>query len=1049
MSDELKILTTEKRDYVAIQVPEKAIVVDEISTPIVIESPRTEVITTNDDIIVVERVPEVSIVVVGTQGPAGADGEDGDDGAPGAQGDPGPGVAAGGTAGQLLAKVDGTDYNTEWIDPDTVGVTDHGLLSGLADDDHPQYHTDARALAWLGTRSTSDLPEGTNLYFTNERVDDRVDTLIQDGTGITWAYDDVANTLTPTISLSPFSTTNLAEGSNLYYTDERVDDRVAALLVEGAGIDLAYVDGSGTLTITADLSELSTTTLPEGTNLYFTDERAQDAVGGILVDGSTVNFTYNDGAPSITAEVIQSALDHGSISGLSDNDHPQYLLVADIDDTPVNGETAQPISSNWAFDHVAAADPHTQYLLESAYTAADVLAKLLTVDGSGSGLDADLFDGLNSDRFIYGDNSTGATRISDSTNITKSGFYYVTSAGGPAGIPTSDHAVIHTSFDGDTTYAHQIAFDYVADSGGPWVRWKEASVWSTWRKLWHEANDGSGSGLDADLLDGKNTGTSGNTIPLLDGVNTWSGVQTYTATPEFGNGLNARKSTSGEFYALTLANNSGANGSSCVIDMDATGAGQDVRSAQIAVVNDSGSTGYYFVIRTGAGEPGVDRLKIFDTGEVTISGSTVWHAGNDGSGSGLDADSVDGIDSTRIVYGDNSTASTSIADANNIVKSGFYYVTTSNTPAGTGDVAIINETPSPDSTYGHQIALDFSADAGPWVRWKTAGSFSSWRKIWHEGNDGSGSGLDADLLDGKNIGTSGNTIPLLDGNNTYSGTATFTNVVATNAGISNSHTSNGVTSTLSDQTANPFSGWGTHASFNNNVYAASANRAASTAYSFFLATSDVDGTPDTEFNLQGNGTALADGSFTGSGADYQEYFESTDGDALPVGAVVVLDGGKVRVFRDGDPVEAIMGVVRPKEDNKNSAVVGNAAWNHWTDKYLTDDYGRYLHEEYEVYEWEEEGRIHSYASYKLPAGLVIPKNAKVTTQTRRKLNPAWSDSACSKQNPIGSYTPRHDRDEWNLIGLLGQVQIEHGQPVNPRWIKMKTISATVDLWFIR
>jgi len=32
----------------------------------------------------------------------------------------------------------------------------------------------------------------------------------------------------------------------------------------------------------------------------------------------------------------------------------------------------------------------------ASYTAADVLAKLITVDGAGSGLDADLLDGLNS-----------------------------------------------------------------------------------------------------------------------------------------------------------------------------------------------------------------------------------------------------------------------------------------------------------------------------------------------------------------------------------------------------------------------------------------------------------------------------------------------------------------------------------------------------------------------------------------------------------------------------------------------------------------------------
>lgn len=37
------------------------------------------------------------------------------------------------------------------------GVSDHGALTGLGDDDHPQYHNDARALAWLGGRSIADL----------------------------------------------------------------------------------------------------------------------------------------------------------------------------------------------------------------------------------------------------------------------------------------------------------------------------------------------------------------------------------------------------------------------------------------------------------------------------------------------------------------------------------------------------------------------------------------------------------------------------------------------------------------------------------------------------------------------------------------------------------------------------------------------------------------------------------------------------------------------------------------------------------------------------
>jgi microcystin-dependent protein len=53
----------------------------------------------------------------GPQGPAGADSTvPGPQGDPGEQGDPGPGIAAGGTEGQVLLKVDGTDYNTTWAD---------------------------------------------------------------------------------------------------------------------------------------------------------------------------------------------------------------------------------------------------------------------------------------------------------------------------------------------------------------------------------------------------------------------------------------------------------------------------------------------------------------------------------------------------------------------------------------------------------------------------------------------------------------------------------------------------------------------------------------------------------------------------------------------------------------------------------------------------------------------------------------------------------------------------------------------------------------------
>lgn len=52
------------------------------------------------------------------------------------------------------------------------------------------------------------------------------------------------------------------------------------------------------------------------------------------------------------------------------------------------------------------------FLLSSAYTAADVLAKIKTVDGSGSGLDADMLDGTHKSGLLTALSSSSATNLS-------------------------------------------------------------------------------------------------------------------------------------------------------------------------------------------------------------------------------------------------------------------------------------------------------------------------------------------------------------------------------------------------------------------------------------------------------------------------------------------------------------------------------------------------------------------------------------------------------------------------------------------------------------
>jgi hypothetical protein len=62
--------------------------------------------------------------VPGPQGPQGDQGIQGIQGVKGDTGAAGPGVAAGGTTGQVLAKIDATDYHTQWVDQSAGGGVD-------------------------------------------------------------------------------------------------------------------------------------------------------------------------------------------------------------------------------------------------------------------------------------------------------------------------------------------------------------------------------------------------------------------------------------------------------------------------------------------------------------------------------------------------------------------------------------------------------------------------------------------------------------------------------------------------------------------------------------------------------------------------------------------------------------------------------------------------------------------------------------------------------------------------------------------------------------
>ena len=154
----------------------------------------------------------------------------------------------------------------------------------------------------ISNHDTGDLAEGSNLYFTNERVDDRINALITASTGITKVYDDTANTYTLSVTQSDINTDNVTEGSSNLFTTAA---RTRTHFTYGNGIALA---GSGELSVTQ--SQISTDNVTEGsTNLFTTAARTR------------THFTYGTGIThsSGTLSVTQSDINTDNVTEGSTN----------------------------------------------------------------------------------------------------------------------------------------------------------------------------------------------------------------------------------------------------------------------------------------------------------------------------------------------------------------------------------------------------------------------------------------------------------------------------------------------------------------------------------------------------------------------------------------------------------------------------------------------------------------------------------------------------------------------------------------------------------
>lgn len=206
--------------------------------------------------------------------------------------------------------------------------------------------------------------------------------------------------------------------------------------------------------------------------------------------------------------------------------------------------------------------------------------------------------------------------------------------------------------------------------------------------VWHAGNDGSGSGLDADLLDGQHgsfyrdaSNLNAGIVPIARLSGTYniniSGRASVASEADNADKLDGKDSSAFALtghthgyvsktgdtmtgvliapeYRLNDDNTRIYEGSNNSVRIQTNNGYVDIGPQNTGWVHfNTDRPEFYF----GKPVEAEDMLKIYNTGtyltatEGKINNQTIWHSGNDGSGSGMDADMLDGAHLSEILGG--------------------------------------------------------------------------------------------------------------------------------------------------------------------------------------------------------------------------------------------------------------------------------------------------------------------------------------------------------------------------------------------------------------
>ena len=191
----------------------------------------------------------------------------------------GNGLAA--SSGVLAVGVDGSsvELSSDAVRVKALGITDAMLAGSISNSKLSNSSItiagSATSLGGTVLANTDALTEGSsNLYHTSERVDDRVNALITEGTGITATYDDAAGTLTLATTITQ-------------YTEALVRADVSVTDAGGDG-SLAYNNSTGVFTYTGPSAGEVRAHLSAGTGVTYSG--GAFSIGQAVGTGDDVTF---------------------------------------------------------------------------------------------------------------------------------------------------------------------------------------------------------------------------------------------------------------------------------------------------------------------------------------------------------------------------------------------------------------------------------------------------------------------------------------------------------------------------------------------------------------------------------------------------------------------------------------------------------------------------------------------------------------------------------------------------------------------------------------